>query len=150
MWPLVCVLMLLPLLSAPAVDPLLLHTVYTSVFRLRDGSSLAGVDATALETMRGNLQRLVSNSTEELLPATRALPDEQLLGLLLLAVAGNFVVDKGSSALPQECGVVVDGGTGALVLRNGSATQSVILEVLLIVSIVCLLRAWGDKAPAGA
>jgi len=103
------------------------------------------VDTSALETMRGNLQRLISNSTAEILPAVRALPDDRLLGLLLLAVAGNFVVDKGASAIPQECGVVIDGGTGALVLRNGSAAQSVILEVLLIVSIVCLLRAWGDK-----
>jgi hypothetical protein len=61
--------------------------------------------------------------------ATRALPDDRLLGLLLLPVAGNFVVDRGASALPpQEWGVVVDGGTGAFVLRNGSmAARSVIL-----------------------
>lgn len=141
--------LLLPLLScAPPViiDPLLLHTAYTAVFRLRDGSALAGVDALALEAMRGNLQRLVAgNASAELLPAVRALPDDRLLGILLLAVAGNFTVDQGASALQQECGVVVDGGTGALVLRNGSAAQSVILEVLLIVSIVCLLRAWGGK-----
>jgi hypothetical protein len=29
------------------------------------------------------------------------------------------------------------------VLRDNAAAQSVILEVLLIVSIVCLVRAWG-------
>lgn len=139
-------LLILPLFcAAPPVDPLLLHTVYTSVFRLRDGSTLAGVDAAALETMRGNLQRLVDNTTAEILPAVRALPDDRLLGLMLLAVVGNFTTYQGASALPQECGVVVDGGTGALVMRNSSAAQSVILEVLLIVSIVCLLRAWGDK-----
>lgn len=138
-------LILLPLCSAPPVDPLLLHTVYTSVFKLRDGSTLAGVDARALETMRGNLQRLVDNSTGEILPLARSLPDDRLLALLLLAVVGNFTAYQGPSALAQECGVVVDGGTGALVMRNASAAQSVILEVLLIVSIVCLLRAWGEK-----
>ena len=137
-------------MSAPPVDPQLLLAVYTSTFRPRDGSTLAGVGAAALETMRGGLQRLVSDSTSELLPATRALPDDRLLGLLLLAVAGNFVVDRGASALPQECGVVVDGGTGALVLRNGSAAQSVILEVLLIVSIVFLLRAWAGRWGRGS
>ena len=84
----------------------------------------------------------------EILGAARALPDAALLQVLLLAVAGNFTVDQSPSALQQQCGIVVDGGTGALVLRDNSATQSVILEVLLIVSIVCLLRAWGEKKGA--
>jgi hypothetical protein len=45
--------------------------------------------------------------------------------------------------MPQRCGIVVDPSSGALVLQDSAATQSVILETLLIVSIVCLVKAWG-------
>ena len=132
--------------AAAPVDPVLLRAVYLSTFHLQDGSTLASLDASALDSMRGSLQRLlaVGDPGAELLGAARALPDAALLQVLLLAVAGNFTVDQSPSALQQQCGIVVDGGTGALVLRDNSATQSVILEVLLIVSIVCLLRAWGE------
>ena len=134
-----------PSLQGP-LDPVLLRAVYTATFQLRDGSVLASVDVFALNAMRGNLQRLlgVGNASEELLPAARGLPDDRLLGILLLAVAGNFTVQQ-SSALSQDCGIVINPGTGALMLNDSSSTQSVILEVLLIVSIVCLLRAWSDK-----
>jgi len=128
------------------VDPFLMRAVYSRTFRLRDGSVLANVDGAALESMRGNLQRLlaVGDVNAELLPAARALPDDQLLAIFLLAVAGNFTVDQPPSALQQQCGIVIDGGTGALILKDSNAAQSVILEVLLIVSIVCLLRAWNE------
>jgi hypothetical protein len=138
--------------APPLLDQPLLHAVYSSTFRLKDGSTLAGVDGSALHAMRGNLQRLLAaeNATEPLLPLARSLPDDRLLAILLLAVAGNFTVDQSPSALQQQCGIVIDGGTGALVLRDSSATQSVILEVLLIVSILCLLRAWGEApGPTG-
>lgn len=148
------------------LDHTLLHDVYTSIFRLRDGSTLASIDSTAVGAMRGSLMRIVgvsglgggggvemkSNNSEtgrrDLLNLTRGLPDDRLLGLLLLAVAGNFTVDQSPSALPQKCGIVVDPGTGALVLRDNAVAQSVILEVLLIVSIVCLLSAWGSPKEA--
>lgn len=144
-----------PILST--LDTSLLHEVYTSIFRLRDGSALASVDSTAVEAMRGSVGRLLSagestvdntvditvDSTVDFLNLTRSLPDDRLLGLLLLAVAGNFTVDQSPSAIPQKCGIVVDPGTGALMLRDNAVAQSVILEVLLIVSIVCLLSAWG-------
>ena len=128
------------------VDPFLMRAVYSRTFRLRDGSVLANVDGAALESMRGNLQRLlaVGDVNAELLPAARALPDDQLLKILLLAVAGNFTVDQSPSALQQQCGIVIDGGNGALILKDSNTAQSVILEVLLIVSIVCLLRAWNE------
>jgi hypothetical protein len=103
------------------------------------------VDAKALNAMRGSVQRLLAAGSGDLLNLTRTLPDDRLLGILLLAVAGNFTVAQ-SSALPQRCGIVVDPGSGALVLRDNAAAQSVILEVLLIVSIVCLVRAWGGVA----
>lgn len=151
------------------LDHALLHDVYTTIFRLRDGSTLASIDSTAVEAMRGSLRRIVgvsggvepggvgamesNNSSDRdkrsLLHLTRGLPDDRLLGLLLLAVAGNFTVDQSPSALPQKCGIVVDPGTGALVLRDNAVAQSVILEVLLIVSIVCLLSAWGSSKEAG-
>ena len=124
------------------LDHTLLHDAYTSTFRLRDGSSLASVDASALSAMRGSIERLLGTPLN-FLNYTRALPDDRLLSILLLAVAGNFTVDQSPSALPQRCGIVVDPGSGALVLRDNAAAQSVILEVLLIVSIVCLVRAWG-------
>jgi hypothetical protein len=128
-----------------AVDPTLLHDTYTDTFRLRDGSTLASVDAAALTAMRGSVQRLLAvGEGRDLLNHTRTLPDDRLLGILLLAVAGNFTVGQ-STALPQRCGIVVDPGSGALVLRDNAAAQSVILEVLLIVSIVCLVRAWGGS-----
>ena len=128
-----------------AVDPTLLHDTYTATFRLRDGSTLASVDAAALTAMRGSVQRLLAvGKGGDILNHTRTLPDDRLLGILLLAVAGNFTVGQ-STALPQRCGIVVDPGSGALVLRDNAAAQSVILEVLLIVSIVCLVRAWGGS-----
>jgi hypothetical protein len=126
------------------------HDTYASTFRLRDGSTLASVDSVALEAMRGSVERLLAVgggsgkvSLPFLLNHTRTLPDDRLLSILLLAVAGNFTVDQSPSAIPQRCGIVVDPGSGALVLRDNAAAQSVILEVLLIVSIVCLVRAWG-------
>ena len=127
------------------IDPILLHTVYTSIFRLRDGSALTSVDSTSIDAMKGSVQRILAadGGGMDWLNLTRSLPDDRLLGLLLLAVAGNFTVDQSPSALPQKCGIVVDPGSGALVLRDNAAAQSVILEVLLIVSIVCLVRAWG-------
>jgi hypothetical protein len=134
-----------PTLSTDStLDTSLLHDVYTSIFRLRDGSALVSVDSTAVEAMRGSVGRLLSASgSVDFLNLTRSLPDDRLLGLLLLAVAGNFTVDQSPSAIPQKCGIVVDPGTGALMLRDNAVAQSVILEVLLIVSIVCLLSAWG-------
>jgi len=128
-----------------ALDSTLLHDTYANTFRLRDGSALVSVDSKALNAMRGSVQRLLAVGSADLLNHTRALPDDRLLSILLLAVAGNFTVSQ-SSALPQRCGIVVDPGSGALVLRDNAAAQSVILEVLLIVSIVCLVRAWGGVA----
>jgi hypothetical protein len=132
------------------LDPTLLHTVYTSIFRLRDGSSLTSVDSTAIDAMKGSVLRIlaVGEGEKDWLNFTRSLPDDRLLSVLLLAVAGNFTVDQSPSAIPQRCGIVVDPGTGALILRDNAVAQSVILEVLLIVSIVCLLSAWGT--PRGA
>ena len=143
---LVCFVMLLIFGSASAfLDPILLHDVYTSTFRLRDGSTLTSVDSTTIDAMKGSVRRIlaVEGNVTDVLNLTRSLPDDRLLGLLLLAVAGNFTVDQSPSALPQKCGIVVDPGTGALMLRDNTVAQSVVLEVLLIVSIVCLLSAWG-------
>ena len=126
------------------LDSTLLHDTYASTFRLRDGSTLSSVDSEALHAMRDSVQRLLAvGENVSFLNHTRSLPDDRLLGILLLAVAGNFTVDQSPSAIPQKCGIVVDSATGALMLRDNAAAQSVILEVLLIVSIVCLVRAWG-------
>lgn len=137
-------------ISCAHLDPTLLHTVYTSIFRLRDGSALTSVESTAIDAMKGSVQRILAagEMDGDWLNLTRSLPDDRLLGLLLLAVAGNFTVDQSPSAIPQKCGIVVDPGTGALMLRDNAVAQSVILEVLLIVSIVCLLGAWGGTATA--
>lgn len=137
----------------PAVDPpSLLGAAYASVFRLRDGSALSGVDSSALDAMRASVRRMVSSplgDVRSILNATRALPDDRLLSLLMLAVAGNFTVDQSPSSIPQRCGIVVDPGTGALQLRDNAVAQGVILEVLLIVSIVCLLGAWVREKKEG-
>ena len=125
------------------VDPALLHAVYASTFRLRDGSVLASADAEALHAMRESVGRLLAvGDRGDWLGLARALPDDRLLGVLMLAVAGNFTVYQ-PAAMPQRCGIVVDPSSGALVLQDSAATQSVILETLLIVSIVCLVKAWG-------
>ena len=60
--------------SAP-VDPVLLRTVYLATFHLQDGSTLASLDASALDSMRGSLQRLltVGDPSAELLGAARAI-----------------------------------------------------------------------------
>ena len=130
--------------QSPAPDTQLLYNAYTETFHLSDGSTLVSVESAAIDAMKGSLQRLLASDSDPV-AAARALPDDRLLKLLLLAVAGNFTVDQSPSALQQQCGIVIDPGSGALLLRDGGATQSVVLEVLLIVSIVCLLRAWGER-----
>jgi hypothetical protein len=121
--------------------------VYGEIFTLRDGSVLADTDTRALDTMKTSVQRLLGVPPGvRVLDAARVLPEDELLRVLFLAVAGNFTVaDRGGSGLPQRCALVVDAGTGELALKDSAEAQSVILEVLLIVSIVCLMRTWGGK-----
>jgi len=99
-----------------------------------------------VSAMLRNAKRLLSLqeiSDQQIPNATRALSDAEIFRLVFLAVAGNFVVDHAeSAALPQRCALVVNPGSGGLVLRDNLSTQSVVLEVLVIVSIICLLRAW--------
>lgn len=125
----------------------LFRQVYGEIFTLRDGSTLAGTDTRALDTIKTSVQRLLGLAPGiGVLGAARALPDDALLRILFLAVAGNFTVaDRLGSGLPQQCALVVDAGTGELMLRDAGEAQSVILEVLLIVSIICLMRTWGAK-----
>ena len=144
------------------------------MFRLRDGSQLAGGDSETLNAMVYNIKRLLlgisppstplpfisdiqnpnnqnpnnqnlNHNITELMHFVRTLPDMDLMRVLLLAVAGDFIVDHSPSAIQQRCAVVVDPGSGGLVLRDNNASQSVILDVLLIVSIVFLLKAWGGE-----
>ena len=125
----------------------LFRQVYGEIFTLRDGSTLADTDTRALDTIKTSVQRLLGvGPGVGVLEAARGLGDGDLLRILFLAAAGNFTVaDRGGSGLPQECALVVDAGTGELRLKDGGETQSVILEVLLIVSIVCLMRTWGER-----
>lgn len=96
-----------------------------------------------MDAMQGSVQRLLAVGADaDLLSVARGLPDEELLRVLFLAVVGDFTTDQSPSALPQKCALVVDPGSGGFVLKDAGTTQSVILEVLLIISIVCLLRAW--------
>jgi hypothetical protein len=120
--------------------------VYSDIFILKDGSTLANTDTRALDTMRASVQRLLAvGSHDNLLAVARGLSDHALLRVLFLAVAGEFTVAQPPTALQQRCALVVDASSGELVLRDSQITQSVILEVLLIVSIVCLMRAWGGR-----
>jgi hypothetical protein len=131
-----------PVLSEE-LDISLFHTVYSSVFTMRDGSRLSFSESRAVDAMQGSVQRLLSVGKDtDLLGAARELKDEDLLRILFLAVVGNFTVDQSPSALPQRCALVIDPASGGFVLKDTGATQSVILEVLLLVSIVCLLKAW--------
>ena len=121
----------------------LFSDVYSDVFTMRDGSQLGESKSRALDAMQGSVQRLLAvGANADMLDAARALPDEEMLRILFLAVVGNFSTYQSPSALPQKCAVVVDPVSGGFVQKDISTTQSVILEILLIVSIVCLLRAW--------
>jgi hypothetical protein len=149
-----CGLMASPCSSEPDSDPVipagvppmvLFQQVYSDIFRLSDGSRLGGGDSRAVDAMQSSVQRLLAaGSGADLLGVARDLPDEDLLRVLFLAVVGNFTTDQSPSALPQRCALVVDAASGRFVLKDSGSTQSVILEVLLIVSIVCLVRAWGS------
>ncbi len=122
---------------------ILFHSVYDDVFRIREGSRLSSGWSRAVDAMQGGVQRLLAvGPAVDVLEVARSLPDEDLLRILFLAVVGNFTTDQSPSALPQKCALVVDPGSGAFLLKDISGTQSVILEVLLIVSVVCLLKAW--------
>ena len=148
--PLISLLLLLSVsnsVSIPDPSTSLSRDVYTQVFRLNDGSHLANTDTAAVTSMVNNVQRLLDcRPGDDILEHARNASDSDILRLLFLAVAGNFTVDQSPSALPQRCALVIDPGTGSLMFRDSGTTRSVILEVLLIVSIVCLLRAWGGVA----
>ena len=118
--------------------------VYSSTFKFTDGSELTQTSTVAVNAMIYNAKKLLAISSDKsIVNTTRELKDNDALKLVFLAVAGNFVVDHSESAsLPQRCTLVVDPGSGGLILKDSSSTKSVILEVLVIVSIVCLLRAW--------
>lgn len=123
---------------------LLARDVYTQVFRLSDGSHLANTDTAAVNSMMDNVHRLLAcRPGDDVIGIFRNNSDSDILKVLFLSVAGSFAVEQSSSALPQRCALVVDPGTGSLMFRDSSATRSVIIEVLLVISIVCLLRAWG-------
>ena len=122
----------------------LFSQVYSEVFRLRDGSRLGNGNSRVIDAMQSSVQRLLATGGDtDLLNVARSLPDEELLRVLFLAVVGNFTTDQSPSALPQRCALVVDAASGNFILKDSGSQQSVILEVLLIVSIVCLVRAWG-------
>jgi hypothetical protein len=124
----------------------LARDVYSQVFRLSDGSHLANTDTAAVNSMLDNIHRLLACRPEDdILKIMRNNSDSDVFRILFLSVAGSFAVEQSSSALPQRCALVVDPGTGSLTFRDSSATRSVILEVLVVVSIVCLLRAWGGS-----
>jgi hypothetical protein len=124
----------------PSNDISLFYDVYSDVFTMRDGSEIGEGESRAVDAMQGSVERLLAvGSGADILGAARALPNEDLLRILFLAVVGNFTVDQSPSALPQQCALVVDPVSGGFVQKDAGTTQSVILEVLLIVSIVCLL-----------
>lgn len=120
------------------------NQVFREVFKLKDGSQLTETNPISVNLMTNNVARLINTaSISNILNATRALSDRDLLKILFLSVAGNFVVEnKEQDILNRRCTLVVDPGTSALVVEDTSSTQYVILEVLVIVSIICLLRAW--------
>ena len=123
---------------------ILSNQVFREVFKLKDGSQLTDTNPISVTLMTNNVARLINTaSISNVLNATRASSDRDLLKMLFLAVAGNFVVEnKEQDVLNRRCTLVVDPGTSALVVEDTSSTQYVILEVLVIVSIICLLRAW--------
>lgn len=127
-----------------ALMTILSNQVFREVFKLKDGSQLTDTNPISVTLMTNNVARLINTaSISNVLNATRASSDRDLLKLLFLAVAGNFVVEnKEQDVLNRRCTLVVDPGTSALVVEDTSSTQYVILEVLVIVSIICLLRAW--------
>ena len=136
--------------------------VYSSVFSMRDGSELSPLGIRAVDTMILHVARLldaslidVSNlkasspapeiSSESILAfARRNITDAHLWKILFLAVAGNSTVyqPRAAQAVPQQCSLVADPSSGELAFYDSSSTRSVILEVLLIICLLCLLRAW--------
>ena len=123
------------------------NQVYLSTFRLEDGSQLSEANTISVQVMLHNARRLLAvDSMRDVVNATRSADDQTLLKILYLAVAGNFVVSRDRpGAFQQRCALVIDPGTSGLVLQDNSSTQYVILEVLVIVSILCLLRAWSGS-----
>jgi hypothetical protein len=131
-------------ISGQPTPAFLFSQVYSEVFHLRDGSRLGNKNSRVVDAMQSSVQRLLATGEGgDLLTVARSLPDEELLRVLFLAVVGNFTTDQSPSALPQRCALVVDAATGNFILKDSGSQQSVILEVLLIVSIICLVLAWG-------
>jgi hypothetical protein len=120
--------------------------VYSNTFLMSDGSELTDVKHNAVNGMIQNARRLLEiPNNESITSSVRNSSDDKILKIIFLAVAGNFVVYQGhSGTISQTCSLVINPGSGALVLRDNFNTQSVIMEVLVIVSIICLLRSWKE------
>ena len=135
------------------ISNLQLLEIYNRLFTLQDGSKLGYPDTRALDTLRASVRRLLVFPVEGmnevsvggLIEQCRSLPDTSLLQVLFLAVVGQFTLYQSPAALPQKCALVVDASSGELTLKDSHGTQSVILEVLIIVSILCLMKAWVDQ-----
>ena len=77
--------------------------------------------------------------------AIRALPDPELLRLLLLAVMGNYT-SGASSDWQRPCSLVIDPRTGLVALDDPPALASLAQKVVLILLVAVQFKLWVDEA----
>ena len=134
-----------------AVEPEPLHLqtkVYSETFLMSDGSQLGNIEHYAVKAMNQNARRLLEIANNESIVANiKNSTNEKILKIVYLAVAGNFVVYQGQSGgISQTCSLVINPSTGNLVPKDKSNTQNLIMEVMVIISIICLLRSWKGES----
>lgn len=137
--------------TAAAVDPDVVLAAYRRVFTMATNVELTAfgeAPAYAFEQLRVLLppaQGTTANATavswpaaEDVLGATRALEDRDLLMVMFKALAGHFVT--GPAALrPATCIVQADPRTGALRVSSNEVNTETVLGVLCILLLLVVL-----------
>jgi len=118
-------------------------SVANTVLKMRGGASLSGVDVLAVSQLEQQVKRVIqADPAQDLaMSSVRAMTDQDLLRVLLLAVIGNFTSAQGNS-WNQPCTLVVDPKTGQVEIQEQPVLAGIALKVIVVILIAVQIRQW--------
>jgi len=118
-------------------------SVANKVLQLKGKAQFSDVNVAAIMALEQQVKRIMGSDPSMDLNVTelRDKSDSELLGVLLLAVLGNFTTAAGSS-WHQPCSLVVDPLTGGVVAVTPPVVSTLALKVVVILLIVVQFRQW--------
>lgn len=141
---------LLPFLSwvaAVAATPSYFATVANQVLRIKgDARFSSDLSVKAVTELEQQVKRLLGTdpSLDLNVSAVRALPDPELLRLLLLSVMGNYT-SSAANDWQRPCSIVVDPRSGLLTLQDPPALASLAMKVVMMLLVAVQFKAWVDE-----